>query len=222
MAKAWRQPIGSRIKRFMPTRPNQRDDSQRQDDNSLVIAIGGSGIYARRLLRNKSDHSTVVLTSEVEDPRRRPPAEFMRVRDTRLLRVVGIVLDEKPNYERSQDEVILETASPPLNQVRAAFKVDGDSAQPLALPGQVVLGGDAISPSDLNKLEGAIVAIADSDGEPFLKRVGAAIPGKPYVRQFEPIGGRGKSIVRKTEQIEDELKDVPVIVSCRRILGVLY
>ena len=80
----------------------------------------------------------------------------------------------------------------------------------------------ALEGSQLAALEGAMVAIATSDGGAYLKRVGMAIPGVPYARRFDPIGGRGDSLVVKTEQVEDKLPSVPVLVSCRRILGVLY
>ena len=109
-----------------------------------------------------------------------------------------------------------------LSQIKLVFRVDGDSALPLALPGQTVLGGDPINTTQLAGLEGAIVGIATSDGGAYLKRVGPSLPGMRYARMFEAIGGRGDSLVVKTENVEDKLTSVPVLVSCRRILGVLY
>jgi hypothetical protein len=42
-----------------------------------------------------------------------------------------------------------------------------------------------------------------------------------HLRQFETIGGLGSSIVISTEELEGE-DDVPIMVSARRVVGVLY
>lgn len=190
-------------------------------DNSLVIALTNDRILARRLLRDQSRPPVIALNSEVEDPRRRPPSELLPTESTLLLPVVGLIFDERPNYEKNQHEATLETGSPLLKQVRLAFKVDGDSALPLALPGQIVFGVEQLTPDQFGRLEGTIVAIATTDGA-FLKRIGAAIPGVPHVRQFEAIGARGDSIIVRTENIEDGMSKLPLLIACRKILGVMY
>lgn len=198
------------------------DKDAEVSDNSLVIAIAHGGVYARRLLKNQSDLAIVALSSEVEDPRRRPPSLFLPIESTLLLPVIGIVFDDRPNYERNANEAVQEAGVPLLDQVELAFRVDGDSALPLALPGQIVLGGKRIEADQLDGLQGTIVAVATSDGEAFLKRIGASVPGLGYVRQFEAIGGRGSSLLVKTEAVEDTLTGVPIMTSCRQVLGILY
>lgn len=93
---------------------------------------------------------------------------------------------------------------------------------PLALPGQVILGGAELTPSALNTWEGKLVAVTLADGTSIFKRVGASLSGSlAHLRQFETIGGLGASMVVATE-VSDGAASVPVMVSACQILGVLY
>jgi hypothetical protein len=60
------------------------------------------------------------------------------------------------------------------------------------------------------------------DGSSIFKRVGSRLPGKlGYLRQFEAIGGLGSSVVIAMEAIKDR-QQVPIMISARRVIGVLY
>ena len=97
-----------------------------------------------------------------------------------------------------------------------------ESAVPLALPGQVILGGAEYLASEMDAWIGRIVAVSLDDGSCMLKRIGASLPGiHRHLRQFETIGGLGSSIVIATETLGGG-NDVPTMVSARRVLGVLY
>jgi hypothetical protein len=109
-----------------------------------------------------------------------------------------------------------------LAKVEVVFKVRGQSAMPLALSGQLVLGGELIAANRLAGMEGALVAVSTPDGAVF-KRVGAALAGAPHVRLFEAIGGRGASLLVRLEEVrKDAYQKIPLMTSARLIVGVLY
>lgn len=97
-----------------------------------------------------------------------------------------------------------------------------ESAVPLALPGQVILGGATLTAGDLARIRGRIVALTLNDGTSLLKRVGSPVSSAlPYLRQFETIGGLGDSAIIATEEVEGA-PDLPVMAYARPIIGVIY
>jgi hypothetical protein len=104
-----------------------------------------------------------------------------------------------------------------------AYRVREESAVPLALPGQLVLGGQEVLPSQFDGMLGRLVAITLSDGASIFKRVGSRMHGEMApLCQFESIGGLGASEILVTEDVEDQFGSMRHIVSAREILGVLY
>jgi hypothetical protein len=166
----------------------------------------------------------VALAAETPNPLRSPVTVFARRSEVELRRIVGILFDERQPIRKSmKSEAILVEDAACLRQVEAAFRVRDDSALPLALSGQIVLGGPLIRASELRQFEGKAIAIALNDGNQLFKRVGGALPGNMRnIRQFESIGGLGKSMLIATEQVEDRLDDFPLMVAARSVLGVLY
>lgn len=191
-------------------------------DNSLVVALNRGHTHAGRLHRNDEKPELVIVGSEAEDPLKRPPSRFLPANETRLLQVVGVLFDFAPNYSRGSDDAVLESTSSVLDRIQIVLRVDRDSALPLAIQGQLILGGEFLSSTQLAQSEGTIVAIGTSDGSA-LKRVGLAIPGARHVRMFESVGGLGESMLIRTEDIEDDqFGGVPLLHSAREVLGVLY
>ncbi len=79
-----------------------------------------------------------------------------------------------------------------------------------------------LSPADLVRTEGQLVAVSTTEGHAF-KRVGRSVPGARHLVQFEPIGGLGESMVARVEVVEDDpYDDVPIVTDARAVLGVLY
>jgi hypothetical protein len=70
-------------------------------------------------------------------------------------------------------------------------------------------------------MKGCPVALATTEGDAF-KRIGEVVAGMPHVRQFDPVGGLGTSMLVRTEDVEDSLRKLPLLLSVRRVLGVLY
>lgn len=190
-------------------------------DKMLVIAIHEDKIFARRLFRNHSNPNIVVLGSEAENPLKRSPTIFLPVEEVRLLNVVGILFDDRPHFPRSADEALLLDHFDISDNIQLVFRVSGNSAIPLALPGQIILGGRLLKLTEIANMKGTPVAISTSEGA-FFKKIGESLPGYPYVRQFESIGGLGESLLLRTENIEGPFNSLPVIYTIRKILGVLY
>ncbi len=190
-------------------------------DNTLVIALHQDKVYARRLLHDPTNPGIIGLGSEAENPLDRLRSLFLPINEVRLLKIVGILFDDRPYFPRPSGEAALVNDSHLLEKVDLIFQVRGDSALPLALPGQMILAGSSLTPSQLGEMEGRLVAIATSEGMAF-KRTSKAVPGVPHVRQFESIGGLGESMLVRTQDIEDTFGSLPLLLSMRLVLGVLY
>ena len=133
---------------------------------------------------------------------------------------VSYLLTRPPPAGKSEATLIEE--APELRVVQVAYRVKEESAIPLALPGQVVLGGPEISPSELDRIEGALVAVTLTGGACVFKRVGSRLPGRSsHLLQLETIGGLGGSVVVAVRDVENA-DDVPKLLSVRRVIGVLY
>jgi hypothetical protein len=140
-----------------------------------------------------------------------------------LHQVVGILFDGLVPRQRVTSEAVQIPEAPCLRLIETAFRVRDESALPLALPGQIILGGRSLSATDLAARRGALVAVALDDDSGVLKRVSVTLPGDlSHVLQLESIGGLGDSLLVAIESVEGRNDDFPQVVSARLVLGVLY
>jgi energy-coupling factor transporter ATP-binding protein EcfA2 len=189
------------------------------EDSRLVIALRGRGVFARRFLRNGDDRTYVALGSEEPNPLKRAPSLFMRADQVKLLKIVGVLFDQPALFARGNTEAYEDDASALVASIESAFRVDGESALPLALPGQVVLGGAMIVPGDLPTLHDVIVAVQTTAGA-LLKRV-AGTDVEDGTILLDAIGGMGGSIVARLDPAKGSSR-LPVIKKARRVVGILY
>jgi len=188
-------------------------------DQNLVIARHSGQVLARRLVKSPGSIG-VSLAAQLPDPRKPRPSLTFDESKLRLHRIVGAVFTDMPPPAGGNEAGLVEEVLE-LSQVTIAYRVKEDSAIPLALPGQIILGGAELTATELDLWEGRLVAVTLADGSSIFKRVGARLPGRlAHLRQFETIGGLGSSIVISTEEVEGD--DVPTMVSARRVVGVLY
>jgi len=190
----------------------------------LVVARHGNKVYAGRLIRDHVDKDRLAIVSEATDPTQRPPARFFTTDCVELHKVCGILFRGTPGRELREgaigDAMPLD-AWPTSIAVDVAYKVSGESAEPLALDGQTILGGPPMTTAELLKATEKLVALQTSDGRQVFKRVGnRAIPGREDVLIFESIGGKGDSLVLALESREGDT--IAHITNARPILGVLY
>jgi len=189
-------------------------------DQNLVVAIHRDTVFARRLVKSRAG-SGVSLSAQMPDPRARRPTVTFEESKVRLHRVVGALFTTMPPPAGGSEATLVDTV-PELGGVQVAYRVREESAVPLALPGQVILGGPEIALSDLGANEGELAAVLLSDGGSVFKRIGARLTAPlGHLMQLESIGGLGSSLVVATEPLDDG-SDIPVVVSARRVLGVLY
>jgi hypothetical protein len=189
-------------------------------DHNLVIARQRGHLLARRLFR-PANSDELALAAEAPDPRESKPTLRFSVGDIVLHRIVGM-LTEQPPPIMGRGEATELTHATSLSRIEAAYRVREDSGIPLALPGQVVLGGSSISKEELPTLEGALIALGLDNGSNVFKRVGRSVPDTDgRLWQFESIGGLGNSIVVSLAEA-DETTDAPRFACARRIIGVLY
>jgi hypothetical protein len=189
-------------------------------DHSLVVARRGSQAYARRLLRPRNGEG-FSLAAEATDPRKSRPTLAFEDHGIDVHRVVGVLFSQLPPPE-GREEATQIAGDPGLGRIEVAYRVREESAVPLALPNQTILGGKLLTAADLPAIEGQIVALTLEDGTSILKRVGSSISATlPCLRQFETIGGLGDSVVIATE-VTEGAPDVPIMAYARSIVGVIY
>ncbi|MGO7531207.1 hypothetical protein [Rhizobium leguminosarum] len=190
-------------------------------DRNLVIARHQGNVLARRLVKAPGSLG-ISLAAQMPDPRTPRPTMTYDESKVRLHRIVGAIFTEMPPPLAGGGEATPVDAAPELARIEVAYRVREDSAVPLALPGQVILGGAELTPRDLDALGGRLVAVTLVDGTSIFKRVGARLSGSlAHLRQFETIGGLGSSMVIATEVV-DGGTSTPVMASARWVLGVLY
>ena len=190
-------------------------------DRNLVIARHQGNVLARRLMKAPGSLG-ISLAAQMPDPRTPRPTMTYDENKVRLYRIVGAIFTDMPPPPAGGGEATPVDTTPELARIEVAYRVREDSAVPLALPGQIILGGTELTTGDLDALEGRLVAVTLDDGTSIFKRVGARLSGSlAHLRQFETIGGLGSSTVIATEAV-DGGTSTPVMASARRVLGVLY
>jgi hypothetical protein len=189
-------------------------------DHDLVIARQPGHLLARRLFR-PPHVDELALAAEAPDPRESKPTLLFNAGDIVLHRIVGM-LTEQPAPPPGKGEATELPSAVSLSHVKTAYRVRNDSGIPLALPGQIVLGGDNVTKNQLGAMEGALIALCLDDGSSIFKRIGKGVPGTGgRLWQFESVGGLGSSIVISLVE-PDEKSDAPRFVCARRVIGVLY
>jgi hypothetical protein len=189
-------------------------------DHELVIARRGLQAFARRLLRPRNGEG-FSLAAEATDPREGRPTLSFEDHALHTHRIVGAIFSHLPPPEGREEAVQIDS-DPTLARVEIAYRVREESAVPRAMPGHIILVGPILAPGSLAAMEGAMVAVTLEDGDSILKRVGAPLSrAMPYLRQFETIGVLGASVVIATERV-DGAPDLPMMLSARPVVAVLY
>jgi AAA domain-containing protein len=189
------------------------------DDSRLVIALRGKSIFTRRFLRNDADPSYVALGSEEPNPLKRAPSLFVRTDQVRLLKVVGVLFDQPRILAKGTPEAYEDNASMLIAAIESVFRVEGESALPLALPGQVVLAGALIDTHQLPTMKDVIVAVETTAGG-LLKRVAGTDMDDGTIL-LDAIGGLGGSVLARIGS-PSAPSPLPKIKKCRRVVGILY
>ena len=199
-------------------------DGEPPKDQSLVIAKHNKKYLARRLLRDREDSATVTLATVLTDPRIRPPSLVLPVNEVELFRVVGFLFGCAPPSEVSKKHDAIPIQNTDIfKQIKTCHRIKDYSAEPLALAGQLVLGGKEYLLDELIKNHDQLVAVALDDGRSICKRIGRALPSQlGHLVQFESIGGKGSSVIVSLDKEHELGNGIPVVETVRQILGVIY
>jgi hypothetical protein len=190
-------------------------------DHDLVIVRQPGHRLARRLFRPPHGDE-LILASEAPDPRESKPSLQFNAGDVVLHRIVGMLTERPPPPPPGKGEATEITSAVSLSHIRTAYRVRDESGVPLALPGQIVLGGERVIKNQLATMEGTLIALGLDDGSSVFKRIGDRVPGTGgRLWQFESIGGLGRSMVVSLVE-SDEKSDAPRFVCARQVIGVLY
>lgn len=194
-------------------------DPSRVEDRRLVIARHGKETYARRALR-PADTPMLALAAETPDPRRSPPTLLLHENEVALHRIVGMLFNAKVTPPASKSEAVQVDGTGSLAYVKSAYKIKEDSAIPLALPGQIALGGEQINLDKLGDHLDAYVALHLDDGSSIFKRIGEKLPPPlDRLRSFETIGGLGIADILSVGKPQPGFGAVEKAVL---VLGILY
>lgn len=162
----------------------------------------------------------LALAAETPDPRKSPPTFLLREDEVALHRVVGMLLNPNVTSPASKSEAVQVDGKGCLANVKSAYKIKEDSAIPLALPGQIALGGEQIKLDEFDKHSDAYVALHLDDGSSIFKRVGEKLPASlSHLRRFETIGGLGVADILSVGQPHQGFRAVEKAVL---VLGILY
>jgi hypothetical protein len=190
------------------------------NDHDLVIARQKGHLLARRLFRPRHGVE-LALAAEAPDPRESKPTLLFNVADVVLHRIVGM-LTEQPAPPPGKGEATELPSAISLSRIKTAYRVRDESGVPLALPGQIVLGGEEVKKHQLRAMEGKLIALGLDNGTSVFKRIGKEVPdtgGRLW--QFESVGGLGSSMIVSLVE-PDEESDAPRFSHAIEIIGVLY
>jgi len=144
---------------------------------NLVVAVAGSTLLARRLNKPENHSEIVILTGQAVDPSTLPQPVIVQP-DTNFRKIVGTLftahmlpvppLDPDREFVAVPDPNILDTT---LKGARL-FKVEGRSAEPIALEGQYIMTRDkAVKAEAIVSLDGRLVVGIDEEGTRYFKRL---------------------------------------------------
>ncbi len=193
-------------------------------DQNLVIARHMKKYLARRLLRNSADSHSVTLATVSTDPRLRPPSIVVPTNEVELFRVVGFLFGGSPPEEMSKKHDAIPIQETDIfHKIKTCHRVRDTSAEPLALKGQLVLGGKEYLPEELIRNHDQLVAIALDDGSGIFKKIGSTLPGDlGHLCLFESIGGKGASEIASLDKDHGLGGGIRAVETAREILGVIY
>ena len=145
---------------------------------NLVIAAYGSALLARRYNEIEAHPEVAVLTGQSSDPYALPEPLIIAPETAELRKIVGTLFAAHrfpiPALDPNAEIVPLKDPSVPRQMLNGArlFEVEGRSAEPIALAGQLLITREATTTIEQVKaLDGRPVVAIDEDGTRYIKRL---------------------------------------------------
>ena len=143
---------------------------------SLVVARCEDRVVARRFEIAENHSDIAVLTAHATNPRQIAQPIVVKKSTLELQKVIGVIFDHHASIISGESEIVDCGGESVLHryaaEVKGLVEISGQSAEPLALDGQMLMIGDPLSPEDaLTHLEGQPVIAGDEDENRFFKRL---------------------------------------------------
>jgi hypothetical protein len=189
---------------------------------NLVVATSGSSLLARRLNRPENHSEIAILTGQAVDPYTLPDPVIVPP-DTTLRKIVGTLFTAHllPTPPINPDREFVEIVDPTiLNRTLGGarlFKVEGRSAEPIALEGQFLITRDkpAIA-NEITLLDGRLVVAIDEDGARYFKRLRCR-DRFAILESLNPEGATPAELLSF-----DGSHSLPKLTEALEVLGVLF
>jgi len=144
----------------------------------LVVVAYGNALLARRYNEMEAHPQVAVLTGESVDPYALPEPLIIAPEVAEIRKIVGTLFTAHrlpiPAISPEAEIVPLKDCSVPIQMLKTArlFKVQGRSAEPIALDGQFLITSEVTKTiKDIKALEGQPVVAIDENGTRYFKRL---------------------------------------------------
>lgn len=187
----------------------------------LVAVVVGDCIMARRYNVSVMHPELAILTAQAIDPNDISEPQLLPIEGLEIKKIVGTLFVSTPVFTDTQDE--LSAVDDPndylclLDKARL-FKVDGRSAEPIALHGQsLIVGAPIEGVDDWVDFDGRLVIAIDSDGGSYFKRFRSVRSGIFILESLNPDGTASAEILSA-----DGRNGIPQLRHILPVLGVLF
>lgn len=180
---------------------------------SLVVARCEDRVVARRFEVADNHSDLAVLTAQSVNPRQIASPIVVKKATLELHKVVGVLFDFSSFNPIQPGEVCdcggESVISRYATEIRGLVEVVGDSAEPIALDGQMLMIGAAVSASDaLAQLDGRPVIASNIADERYFKRLRCGEEGAVILESLEISGDFSAVVLTHNTGAETDLKEV--------------
>lgn len=169
---------------------------------SLVVALSEDRILARRFEIADNDSDLAVLTAQAVNPRQIAAPIVAHKATITLYKVIGVLFDDFPAGSSAQPAMEVcdcggEAALSHLtSNALGLVKVDGQSAEPLALNGQYLITKQEVTAEEaLKRLDGKPIIAADTDNTVYFKRLRVMSSDQIVLESLDSGGAYGPIVL---------------------------
>jgi hypothetical protein len=195
-------------------------------EKSLVIAISGDRILARRFEISENHSDVAVLTAQAINPSQIAPPVIAHKATFTLHKIIGVIYEEKAWGVPQQSEMeICECAGEAMlarlsSESLGLVEVIGQSAEPHALNGQYLIFRKEINAEEaLRTLDGKPIIAGDSDNNLYFKRLRIVADDQVVLESLDSGGyygpvvlsspGKGKNCLVRVWPVVGVLFELP-------------
>jgi hypothetical protein len=191
----------------------------------LVVAAVEDRFLARRYNEMETHPDIAVLTGQSIDPYSLVEPVIVVRRELQRRKIVGTLfasgVSQFPSAAGPHEFLAVDDVAEYWAQLDGArlFKVQGRSAEPLALDGQYLMTRDALSPEEaVRQFDGRLVVAVDQDGAKYFKRLRRAEDSFVILESLNPDGSTSAELMTLSS---DELR-LPRLTHVLPVVGVLF